>query len=135
MNHSLGIIQSKKSMAEWLAPELSDIVKGVTAILMMRVRAGEFALIVTKEDTRQASADTGKAMTRNKALNNLEEPIKFPKRVRKIRKGKQEREVLGTDRSIVQAGLTATEVVSSLLFNSTFNSDIKSHMFQASFLN
>ena len=92
MNHSLGIIQSKKSMAEWLAPELSDIVKGATAILMMRVHAREFALIVTKENTRQASADTGKAMTRNKALNNLEEPIKFPKRVRKIRKRKQGKE-------------------------------------------
>ena len=51
------------------------------------------------------------------------------------RKGKQEREVLGSDQSTVKAGLTATEVVSSLLFNSTFNSDIKSHMFQASFLN
>ena len=79
-------------MAEWLAPELSDIVKGVTAILMMRVRAGEFALIVTKEDTRQASADTGKAMTRNKTLNNLEEQIKLPKRVRKTEKEKQEKE-------------------------------------------
>ena len=93
MNHSLGIIQSKKSMAEWLAPDLSDIVRGVTVILMMRVLAGEFALIVTKEDTRQASADTGKAMTRNKAPNNLEELIKFPKRVRKIRKGKQGKEL------------------------------------------
>ena len=93
MNHSLGIIQSRKSMAEWLAPELSDIVKGVTAKLMMRVLAGEFALIVIKGDIKQASADTGKAMTRNKALNNLEEPIKFPKRVRKIRKRKQGKEL------------------------------------------
>ena len=78
-------------MAEWLAPELSDIVKGVTAILMMRVLAGEFALIVTKEDIKQTSADTGKATTR--ALNNLEELIRFPKRVRKIRKRKQGKEL------------------------------------------
>ena len=92
MNHSLGIIQSRKSMAEWLAPELSDIVKDVIAILMMRGLAGEFALIVIKEDIKQASAGTGKTMTRNKTLNNLEEQIKFPKRVRKIGKGKQERE-------------------------------------------
>ena len=53
MNHSLGIIQSKKSMAEWLAPELSDIVKGVTAILMMRHRKGN--------DQKQSTQQPGRA--------------------------------------------------------------------------
>ena len=67
MNHSLGTTQRKKSMEEWLAPELRDTVKGVIVTRTMKVLAGEFALIVTKEDIKQTSADTIKATTR--ALN------------------------------------------------------------------
>ena len=44
--------------------------------------------------------------------------MEYDKKSEGQRKGKQEREVLGTDQSTVQAGPAATEVVSSLLFNS-----------------
>ena len=93
MNHSLGITQRKKSMEEWLIPELKekDIVKDAIVTRTMKVPAGEFALIVTKGDIKQTSADTRKATT--KTLNNLEELIRFPKRVRKIRKRKQGKEL------------------------------------------
>ena len=63
MSPNHGIIQNKRSIAEWLVLRLSDTVRGVIAILMMKVLAGEFAHIVTKEDIKQASAGTGKTMT------------------------------------------------------------------------
>ena len=78
-------------MEEWLAQGLRDTAKGVTVTRTMKVPAGEFALIVTKGDIKQTSADTRKAMTRT--LSNLEELIRSPKRVRKIRKRKQGKEL------------------------------------------
>ena len=50
MNHSLGITQRKKSMEEWLIPELKekDIVKDAIVTRTMKVPAGEFVHIVTK---------------------------------------------------------------------------------------
>ena len=73
MNHSLGITQRKKSMEEWLIPELKekDIVKDAIVTRTMKVPAGEFVHIVTKEDIKQASADIKKAT--NKIHNNLGE--------------------------------------------------------------
>ena len=80
MNPSHGITQRKKSMEEWPIPELKerDIVKDATVTRTMNLPAGEFAHTVTKEDTRQSTADTKKAVT--KQLNNLGELISFPER-------------------------------------------------------
>ena len=47
MSPNHGIIQNKKSMAEWLVPDLRDTVRGVIALRMMKALAGEFAHIAT----------------------------------------------------------------------------------------
>ena len=53
-------------MEEWLIPELKerDIVKDAIVTRTMKVPAGEFVHIVTKEDIKQASADIRKATTK-----------------------------------------------------------------------
>ena len=93
MNPNHGITQGKKSMEEWLIPELKerDIVKDATVTRTMNLPAGEFAHTVTKEDIRQSTADTKKAMI--KLHNNRGELIKFPRKVKRTRKRKQEKEL------------------------------------------
>ena len=91
MSRNHGIIQ-RRSIAGWPAPGPRDIVSGVIATHMMKANAGEFAPTADKEDTRLASADTKRTMTKNRQLNKQVEQIKLLPRVRKIEKEKQERE-------------------------------------------
>ena len=80
-------------MEEWLIPELKeiDIAKDATATHTMNLPVGEFAHTVTKEDISQFTADTKKAVT--KQLNNLGELIKSPRKVKRTKRRKQEKEL------------------------------------------
>ena len=92
MRRSPGTTQ-RRSTAGWPAPNPRGIARGVIVAHMMKANAGEYALTADKGDTRLASADTKRTMTKNRQLNKQIEQIKFLPRVRKIGKGKQEREL------------------------------------------
>ena len=91
MRRSPGTTQ-RRSTAGWPAPNPRGIARGVIVTHMMKVSAGESAPTADKEDTRLASVDTERIMTKNKQPNKQVEQIKLLLRVRKIEKEKQERE-------------------------------------------